>query len=481
MVSLAQSVLILFFSVVSVVFLWGFIRWQDWKNFRPTNLRTSWRYLVIVCLAFSAIFWALDSLSLSTLPGLPYFLACFAIPFILSELNMQPFLRALLFTAATVGLTVVLPKDAFIIPMSSALTGLVLWKAGSNLRRPESMTMIDFLPPFVWLAGSYWLSVSSSYHQPAIEQGLLLGTLAVAFFLRWASSPLLFEDKIYLKRTVLSMSGGLMVLIVITKFLLADHFTRIAGLAAGGFLASYVLDSQDKTEGEVSILDAMKQLIIIGAFTLLGSRLFGCEGLLVLAATAAIVARSGLAQTAGIFFAARVLQQAFTEQYSSNVTGININHEYTGAALYFGFVLVICASVLLRDAFKKPELSWLFPFGAAIVSAGTAYLLHAEPTASFLVASVVAGIIFSVSSKSLYREEAPNQANLILWPVSLISFSLLFSKLLELGNNATIHERLYAVGGFTVVLIVASLISLGANGGFRGKTVEVSGDQVTSA
>lgn len=478
MISLNQSVLTLFSIAVAVIFLWGFVRWQDWKNFLPSNLLTSWPFILIGCLALSAVSWTFDQVGAPISSALPFFLVSFAVPFLLSELKMQPFLRSLLLTAGALALTMFLPKDSYQLPVAGALCGLTLWKGTSNLRRAEAMTLIDFLPPFLWLTGSYWIVSSASYAQPDIDAGLLLGTMTVAFFLRWAQSPLLFEDPVYLKRVVLSASGGLMVLIVITKLLLSEHSARIAGLAAGGFAVSYVLDSLDRTEDEPLTLSALRQLIIIGAFTLLGSRLFGSEGLLVLAATTIVVSRSGLAQVAGLFWTGRVLQQAYTQQYSSNVTGININHEYAGAAIYLAFVLMIVISLLLRDLSKKQILSWAFLLGSVATAAGTSYLLHAEPTSSLLVSSLAAAIIFSVSSKALYRSLVPEQVNLILWPLSLASFSLLFGSLLDLGAAATINQRLCVIGAAVIILIVASLISAGFGGKWRGKPVEVARDQI---
>ena len=57
-------------------------------------------------------------------------------------------------------------------------------------------------------------------------------------------------------------------------------------------------------------------------------------GLLVLAPTTMVALRPNVAIFAGLFWTVRVLLQAFVVQYNPNVTGINLMHSYTSAALY---------------------------------------------------------------------------------------------------------------------------------------------------
>src|SRR6185369_9754581 len=97
------------------------------------------------------------------------------------------------------------------------------------------------------------------------------------------------------------------------------------------------------------LVNALKQLIVIGIFTLLASRLFGTVGVLVMAATTLVAIRGGVAQIAALFWITKTFAHAFTEQFNPNVTGINLTHPYSAAGLYAGFLIVVFASVLFRD------------------------------------------------------------------------------------------------------------------------------------
>jgi hypothetical protein len=484
MVLFNQNTIIVCSALAAVIFAWGFLRYKDWTRFQPQNLRSSLVFIVVTSIIFSLAYFFADRVGLSILPGLPFFLGSFILPFILSDINMQPFLRSLLLTAAAVGLTILLPREGYENQIFSALAGLCIWKGASNLGRDEDATLLDFLPPFVWLTGMYWFLSSVAYAQPNLPAGILLSTIATAFFLRWVQSPLLWEDPEYIKRSILSVSGGLMLLVMINKLLVIPHAEKIAGLAGIGFFGCYLLEtmSKEKTvfQGKPSPLEVLKQLALIGALTLLASRLFGCEGLLVLSACAIVIARSGVAQISGVFWALRVLQQAYTLNYSSNVTGINIGHEYAGAALYLGFVLAYCAAAVMQERDKKllftSYKSWLFTFGSVFIAACASYLLHAEPTGSLMVSTVVATVLFSVAGSSLFSADKVRSQTLILFPATLLSFSLLMNKLLEDGNTASVHHRTVVVAVLGFILLAASVISFGVGGGFKRRAVEVARD-----
>jgi hypothetical protein len=484
MVLFNQNTIIVFSALAAVIFAWGFLRYKDWTRFQPQNWRSSLVFVVVTAIVFSLAYYFADRIGLTILPGLPFFLASFILPFILSDINVQPFLRSILLTAAAVAMTMFLPKEGYENQIFSALSGLCVWKGASNLGREESATLLDFLPPFVWLTGIYWFLSSGAYAQPNLPAGILLATIVTAFFVRWVSSPLLWEDPEYIKRTILSVSGGLTLLVMINKLLVIPHVEKIAGLAGIGFLGCYLLETLSKEKSAInskpSPLDVLKQLALIGALTLLASRLFGCEGLLVLSACAIVNARSGIAQIAGVFWALRVLQQAYTLNFSSNVTGINIGHEYAGAALYLGFVLAYCAAAILQEREKKllftSYKSWLFAFGSLFIAATASYLLHAEPTGSLMVSTVVATVLFSVAGGSLFAADKVRSQTLILFPASMLSFSLLLNQLLEDGNTASVHHRTVVVAVLGFILLAASVASFAVGGGFKRRAVEVARD-----
>ena len=471
-----NSLLYLFLGVAAVTLVWRIVRDRDWKNFLPDNFKTSWKFLSVVSLVIALIFFGLNAISAGVLIGAVYFIGSFLLAFALSELNLAPFSRSILLLLVAVGLSVSLPNvvthEHWLLAISCMLGGLSVWKLSSNILRPASATLLDYLPSLVWLVSSLWCSVANLGDAGSAKNlGMVLAVLTVSVFLRWVQMPLLWEDPVYLKRIVLSISGGLMVLIIANKLLLAITFAQLAGAAGVGFLASFLLDSLDNNKSEASIQDALTKLALVGGLTLLAGRLYGSEALLVLAAAAVIVARSGLAQTAAMFWALRVLQQSYTDQFNSNVTGININHEYVGAALYFGLAGAAIVSVALRNYKSGSLLAGLVPLTAFAAAAGSSYLIHAEPTASLIVGGLVGSTIFALAGKEIFGDDFAHYQSVLLCSAVLTAFGLILSPLLELGNTATSHDRLVAVGGLSLLFLVGSLVSFFMGGGFRKKPV----------
>jgi hypothetical protein len=94
---------------------------------------------------------------------------------------------------------------------------------------------------------------------------------------------------------------------------------------------------------------AIKQILIIGIFTLLATRLFGNLGMAALGAGCMVGNFSQIPACAAIFFGARILEQVFAYANVSNVTGINLNHPYVSAALYLGLFSALGLMALLKD------------------------------------------------------------------------------------------------------------------------------------
>ncbi|HEY9681698.1 MAG TPA: hypothetical protein V6C86_08955 [Oculatellaceae cyanobacterium] len=474
-----NSSLYLFFGVAGFSLIWRIVRDKDWKNFQPANFQTSGIFIGIMSLISIAFFAALNTFKSDYLLGGAYFLGSFLLGFLLSELNLAAFSRSLILLMASVCLTQLVPHDHLLMPLSCTIAGLSVWKISSNLLRSDSATLLDFLPPVVWLSSAMWWLVANAGSTSDTCLAMVLGVLSMSIFLRWAQMPLLWEDPVYLKRIMLSLTGALMVLVIFTKLILAANFAKLAGVVGVGYLAAFLLDTLEKSKSEVKVQDSLTKLVLVGALTLLGSRLFGTEALLILSAAAVILARSGLAQVAGLFWALRVLQQCYTEQFNSNVTGININHEYVGAALYFGMAAAVAFAIVLRDSrlssinVGSKLIAAVVPLTAFATAAGSSYLIHAEPTASFLVGVTVAAAIIGLSGQEIFGAEFSQYQNMILCPAVISGLALAASPLLELGNSATTHDRLVAVACLTGVMLLASIVCFFIGGGYGKKS---SGD-----
>jgi hypothetical protein len=310
-----------------------------------------------------------------------------------------------------------------------------------------------------WLVSVYWANVGGSTINNVIQESVVLGTIAVSMFLRWVQRPLFAKgDKAYLKRIVLSMSGGLTVLCVITKVIDAATMPKIAAIAGAGFIFAYLLQTFDEKDEDATVR-GLKQLIYIGIFTLVASRLFGMLGVLVLAAAMLVSTKSGTAYVAGIFWSVKALVQAFVAQYNPNVTGVNLTHSYTSAALYAGFLLVVVLSIFMRDSKEKRWLTILLLGAAVALPLGSNYFVHPEPTSGMLIAASVAGILMCAMAGAFYQRIVDGHENLILIPGVMASSALLSHELLELGESANTHDRLVAIGALAVLVIILGIVN----------------------
>ena len=99
-----------------------------------------------------------------------------------------------------------------------------------------------------------------------------------------------------------------------------------------------------KTSTTARFSRGIKNILLVGICTLVASRLFGMEGLLILAAATVVAPIPGSALIAGLFWSSRALLQSYVSQFNPNVTGVNLMHNYASAALYAGFLVIILAA-----------------------------------------------------------------------------------------------------------------------------------------
>jgi hypothetical protein len=321
------------------------------------------------------------------------------------------------------------------------------------------------LPPLIWLTTVSWALTLDNKAIATQREGIILGIMAVAQLMRVMQRPFMKDDRWLVKRVVLATSAGLGVLLVLTKLVMNDAMQPLALLVGGGMFVTYLFQNMDKQgQDKVSGTTAVKLLILIGMLSMVAARFFGTFGLLALAPCALVAPWFSICQFAGLFFCVRTMLQLFINTYNSNVTGINIEHAYVGAAQYAGFIAVACMTMLLREIKDRRILTALFLGAGVLLPMASNYYLHAEPTSSMLVAGTVAAVILSILGPALIvSEESIGFENLLLLPAMMAAVGVTFGGLIEAGNAATNQFRAEILGYALGTLLLLLLISWSVN------------------
>ncbi|HEY9715725.1 MAG TPA: hypothetical protein V6C72_19790, partial [Chroococcales cyanobacterium] len=344
--------------------------------------------------------------------------------------------------------------------LESLLAGTLVWKCTDSIFGKSDERMEDILPFAIWLCTLIWSTegVVDSAHS-FNQQGLILGTISVGMLLRWLGEFILKHDELYLKRVLLALLGGLSVLLVSSRLLVAAHFDNMAILAGCGFLLAYIFDSIERhSDGPLEPVSSLKNLLLVGIGTLVSTRLFGNLGSLELAATMLLASRSRAAQLAAYFWCGRAIVQSFVTEFNPNVTGINLNHPYTAAGLYAGFLLVIVMALCLRNLEEKKLLCFAILAMMTAAPMASLYFVHAEPTSSILVSATVASLIMSLAVGAFSETARKIPDVIILTPIVMASAALLSNQLLNLGDYATAKERLLVLAAGALILVCIAIM-----------------------
>lgn len=454
MATLTSELVILLSALIVIVFLWRFVRDKDAQNLTPAKLSSGGKVLAALVVPISLLFLGSGTIGVNLINALPYFLAGAIAPYILSQVGVPPFPRSLLILGGTVAFTLLVDGEAYKIPAAALIAGLLTWKVVENVLVEEWSTLEDVLPGFLWLVGMYWTRTADSSTWLPIHQKMIAAVFMVVIFLRWIQGPFLKEDKLFVKRICLALTGGLFLLILVTKLLAAMELTRHCVIVGAGFFLTYLLSHMDKSSCESGslTLKSFKQLVFIGIFTLLAERLFGTIGLVLLAASTLIATGTGVAYIAGLYWGTRVFLQCFIFDYNSNMTGINVMHPYVSAALYGGLLIALTVSLMLKSSLNRSTKALLFVAAIVVAAPATNFFLHAEPTASLLNAALAGAVIVAVFGKAIYGAEPKLHENLMLVPGSLITFAILTGGLIELGNSVDSQGRMMASAGLAVLV-----------------------------
>jgi hypothetical protein len=447
------------------LFLWHFIKAKGWKESAASALLPALKFGALLLAPYLALF-ALSKLGESSVAdSAGYFAIGLLTPCLLSPLVKSPQQRSLFLLAAVAGCYYAISEQSA-TDMVALICGMLLWKVGANVLSNEEPQTDDVLPPLVCLSIFFWLMAGEVKDKAAEQQiGLVLGTLSTSLVLRSLQQLFLQTDKFFLKRIALATAGGLSVLLIASKIILVGHWSKLCILAGVAFLGAYIFAALDKAKteavdrvGYVPLSLPLMQLLLIGIFTLASNRLFGTLGTLVVAAAMPSALKSRTAQLAGIFWCGRALVESYVLQNNPNVTGINLNHAYTSAALFAGFLLMVVLPVWIRESRSKKGLVAMLAAVATLSPIAAAYLLHAEPTSSLLIASITAGIVVVLFIPSLMKMDPPLGDTAMLLPVLMCGFAHLASSALLEGEDSTTEQKLTAIAALVVAVVCVSLV-----------------------
>lgn len=465
MIALSSNILSVAGAILACIFLWSFVRGKVWTQISSKNLVASFRPLLFLVLPLCALGLIGATAKVLTYSAVGFLALGALVPFLLSQVGLPVFYRSIILLACSVALTQLTSAP----DVTAALTGLLSWKAVENLlKRPES-TFEDILPAFVFLSSAVWFKAGGATGDEVRNTSLVLFSLVIGLFLRWSERPLVGNDPYWWRRMLIAASGGLFLLIVINKLLIAPKIATIAALGGAAYFLAYLFEKMTPAEGEQGeMLKGFKSLVFIGIFTLLATRLFGMLGLCLVAAGATVARRPGIAHAAGMFFAARVLLQAFIAVYNSNVTGINIMHAYSYAAMFAGLLSMFIVSSL----FKENDARKYLPI--ALVGAGVTlplvsnYFLHAEPSGALVSAALVSATILAIFLPQAYDLKLPEHENLVLVPPIMMSVAYLSGDLITMGNDAPQALKTQILTVLLVVAVIVCVVThllMGKNGG----------------
>lgn len=456
MIALSSNILGLFGAVLAIIFVWSFVRAKAWKELSTKNLILSFKPFLLLVVPLCALGLLGAFAKIITMEAVGFLALGAAAPFLLSQIGLPVFYRSIILLVLSVALCHFCNAETGANAITAALTGLLSWKAVENiLKRPES-TFEDILPAFVFLTSAFWFKVGGASEDAIRNTSLILASLVIGLFLRWSERPLVGNDPYWWRRILIAASGGLFLLIVINKLLISPKIATIAALGGAAYFLAYLLEwltPADEENGEM--LKGFKSLVFVGIFTLLATRLFGMLGLCLVAAGATVARKPGIAQTVGIFFAARVLLQGFISAYNPNVTGINIMHAYSYAAMFGGLLSMFVVSSL----FKENDARKYLP--VALVGAGVAlpvvsnYFLHAEPSGALISSVLVGAVLLAVFLPQAYDLKLPQHENIILAPPLMMSVAYLTGELITLGNDAPSALKTQII---TVLLVLAIIV-----------------------
>jgi hypothetical protein len=463
MIKIPDPVLYIFIISSVLGFSLRFFRDGVIKQLSLKPLLSGSGLFLMIFLPFLGLLFLAQQFHVVANTAVPFFAGAAILSYVLAGLGLPSYLRGILLLGASVALTSLTQSDY--VSFAAAITGLLTAKLTENLGAGGESNLDDLVPPFIWLTSVSWISTIESTKDIPIKAAVILGIMSVSLLMRFFQGPFVKvgkvdDDRIVLKRTVLSATAGLMVLCVLVKVLNLIQMQSLALLCGAGYFITYLYKDLDgEARYTLQTQQALRMLIFIGFLTLVAMRLYGSFGLLAIAPCAMVAPVSSAALFPGIYCASRVLLQVYLQHFNLNVTGINLTHAYAGAAEYAGFLAGIALLALMKEQIDRRVLL-AFTLAASVVTPVLSnFILHSEPTCSLFVSVIVSSFLLAVVGPSLQNAYASRGVeNIALVPALMISSGILTSGLLSIGNEATIAVKSSVLSCGVVFVILLSFV-----------------------
>jgi hypothetical protein len=256
---------------------------------------------------------------------------------------------------------------------------------------------------------------------------------------------------------LLAVVGGLATMLLTRNGLLQPDALKFwPCLYGGGILLAFLAEgllAQPDAPSKDKLPQVLVTLAVIGLGTLVGSRLFGTLGWVVLAVAFLTLPSPRIAGVAVFFWLARTLVQGFSYQYNLNLTGINLTHTYVTAAQFAGVTLMLLIPAMARSWKQSAAVPLLLTGLAVLLPALSNYFLHAEAAGSLLLALMTGAVPLTVIAPLLLSEtEAVVVRPLVPLTLVCATGALATAPLLELGQFATREDQLQVLAGSLVAI-----------------------------
>jgi len=478
---LAKNLQPLLLGLTIFVFLFDLLRGRTWSTLEPNKVSSQIKALAITALtgAIMLVICSLTGLALEN--AAPYYLGGMVITYALATLTLKPAMRMMLQLACAVALAMFVLSENLAMAASSYLFGALAIRLVLNFLKPKESRLDDIAPPFVYLTGTMFVhcGATGSGATAVTQMAMINSAFIISTLMTLMQRPFMHDDKILVKRLVLTLSGGLAYLVLVTKAAGAPEYARMAALVGAGYGMAYALDALAIKKDCVT--GAVKQILIIGIFSLLAAKLYGNLGLACLAAGCMVGNFSQIPAAAALYFGARVLEQVFAYANVSNVTGINLNHPSVSASVYLGLFSALGLMALLKDVSDRRVLASAAAFAAAFGTCAVGYLLHSEAAGGYLISLIVSGVMVSIIGQSFFPEEEEKAVNLALVPALATSVAMVSAGLLAAGVSATMEQRFTVLGAIAAAGVLALLAVYFKGRGAQPKTNGDSGQAVVVA
>ncbi|MDX1918478.1 MAG: hypothetical protein SFT81_04995 [Candidatus Caenarcaniphilales bacterium] len=387
--------------------------------------------------------------------SLPWTLVAYFIGAILLQagLTFAPFsstMRGILLLLTSIGIFhFYAPADFEPLNYLAFVLGLLSFKLTEIWHDLEANSpFVDILPACLW-GSAFYLNA----YIPDINLLSFAGcSLSLAILIQAISSFFAKETLfVIIAKLSIATAGAFLIASLLA---LKISWAIPALLFAGAIVMFEVFKHFDGQTGHTST--AQSALFKLGAVILVilvASRFIGAWGWLISASGA--LATGALASNGKfmLFLVMRTLLQGYILNYNPNVTGVNLLHPYSGAALFMGLVLVTFAPFYI-NFLKGQKIGLLvFVFKCVLIAICSSYFLHAEATGALLISLNCMTAISIVMSHS--KEPRPNISPIISIAsgIIIVFATICADQFLNLGETSTKTIKLIFLGVLAVLIL----------------------------